>query len=208
MTPEPQYQHVRFKPWRGDSYGRSSQFELPVLVLGESHHDWPGGRLDENATCEIIGDVVGGWRFAFWTKIASAFLGSDPTLEERSRFWNSVAYYNFVQESAGLGPRDRLTLEMWQSGVPAFFEVLTNLQPRCIVVLGKALWQNLPPFHKLGPTLSLEGQSPRTTGLYQVGEGFAVAAGIDHPSSFGWHYHEWHPWISQALLVARQVGSN
>ena len=205
MVHEHNYEHVHFKPWVGDSYGNSSQFGLPLLVLGESHFDWPGGVLDENSTCEIIQDVVGGWKYAFWTKIASAFLGRSPTLEERSQFWNSVAFYNFVQESVGLGPRIRPTDEMWQSAVVPFFEVLTNLRPKCVVVLGSGLWGKLPPFNKPGPMLRIDGQDPRGTGLFEVGEGFAVAAGINHPSAFGWRYEEWHPWISQALLASRQV---
>lgn len=198
------HQHVYFKPWRGEQYGGSSEFGLPVLVLGESHYEWLGGTLDENTTCEIIGDIVGGWTYAFWTKIAMAFLGRRPSQDEKSRFWNSIAFYNFIQDSVGFGPRNRPTLEMWHSAASPFREVLADLRPRCVVVLGKELWEHLPPFDRPGPALSLEGNQ-RATGLYQVGEAPALVVGIKHPSAIGWRYEEWHPWISQALLAARRL---
>ena len=111
-------QGIYFKPWRGQNYGPQSRWHVPVLVVGESHYEWcperwkKGDLIPETATQEIVGAIsLEHDRKAHWTKIAIVMTGENPfqrspdgTMQE---FWQSVDYYNYVQEGVGLDNRQR-----------------------------------------------------------------------------------------------------
>src|SRR5205823_6235190 len=94
-------------PWEGANYREGGTWHRRVLILGESGYDWEGRPVPvRDATEYCIRDQLAAdpddlsrprFTKAFFTKIAGAFLDHLPTLPEKCRFWNSVAYYNFTQ---------------------------------------------------------------------------------------------------------------
>jgi hypothetical protein len=208
MPGSTEYKHVFFKPWIGDRYGASSDFGLPLLILGESCYEWePQTPLTPTMTIERVREDAA--TYPFWIKVASAFLGKLPSPSEAVEFWRSVAFYNFVQESVGFGWKNRPTGNMWRSAAPAFLEVLAIHKPRCIVALGETLWWRMPDGNE-GPKLLTNGRPTMTTSrLYPIGAGeFALAARIFHPSSrTGWTFEEWHPGVAEAIRIAKGLQS-
>jgi hypothetical protein len=196
---------IKFKPWVGSKYQNSS-FGIKILVLGESMYQWKEDEpindqtnlISENIQEQIDGD----WTSKFWTNIAIAFLGESPTLAEKGEFWNSVAFYNYVQESVGFGARVRPSEEKWSNGKEAFQQVLNSLQPDLIVVLGYELWDQIPDFSgKSGPII--EGDLKLSTWWYPLQNKHCLAIGIKHPSA-GFNGRTWHPYITRAIQIQSQ----
>src|SRR6266478_2421464 len=136
---------VRFVPWVGSSYD-SGLKGAKTLILGESHYQKDGKAYSRNLNIELIsgqanktGIYLG--RYPFWTKIIKLVSPSDT---DPHRFWNSVAYYNYIQEFVGLVARERPTGIMWKDAQKPFYEVLSLLKPDFILALGTNLWNSLP----------------------------------------------------------------
>ena len=55
---------------------------------------------------------------------------------EKAEFWNSVAFYNYIQEVVGENPRDRPTDAMWEQAKQPFLQVIESLSPDIVVILG------------------------------------------------------------------------
>lgn len=86
----------------------------------------------------------------------AVFLGHVPTTEEKRYFWKSVTFYNFIQGSVGFGARVRPTPGMWKNANQPFSEILADLKPQFLVVMGKQVWYSLPELNgSYGP--SIEG---------------------------------------------------
>jgi hypothetical protein len=196
--------HVRFQPWIGNNY-QNGFHGLRTLVLGESHYESSNNiNIDDspNLTIECIQEQMdGSWSKAFWTKIAIALTGRKPTTEDKTQFWNSVAYYNYVQESAGFGPRVRPPDKSWENSRDPFVEVLAELKPNFIVALGYELWDRLPDLdEREGPRIE---NAPRTrTWIYPHTSGCALLYGIIHPSS-AFSPLEWNKHFLKALEKAK-----
>src|SRR5579872_4866203 len=88
---------VFFAPWRGDRFGESRWGRL--LILGESHYE--GDVPPTSAwTIEEVTAYLDGIRVkSFWTKIGQVVTGDEAWQYDRRVFWNSVAFYNYVQEA-------------------------------------------------------------------------------------------------------------
>ena len=189
-------EHVYFMPWIGDNYWSARRFGKRVLVLGESHYEWEKDMplLPPNLTIQCIEEQLAGEEpsIAFWTKIAITFLNEHPSIEEKREFWHSVAFYNYIQESVGFGPRVRLTEEMWEKAREPFNEVLYELCPQFIAVLGyDDLWCNLLDNGSQGST--------KSDWRYPHPEGEAWAFRMKHPSARGFSARKWHGPLIQAL---------
>ena len=138
---------MKFKPWIGKRYENRELFGLRILLLGESHYGEPG---EENENFTI--DVVKYWgqkeRLRFFTITAKFLLGKGTgewlSDNERSDFWEKVAFYNYIQELVGNNSRIRPTSEMWENAKASFLLLCDVLKPELIVVLGKELCSNLP----------------------------------------------------------------
>lgn len=98
--------------------------------------------------------------------------------EERSKFWERVAFYNFVQCFTGPGPRCRPTEAMWQAAAKPFLATLTELDPQLLVVLGFELHRQLPPV-------------PHSV----------YVCGVQHPSSAGFQCSKWHSAIAAGFAA-------
>jgi hypothetical protein len=120
-------------------------------------------------------------------------VGDVPQAEVR-QFWESIAFYNFVQSWVGEEARDRPTTEMWAESIEAFQELVYSLRVQRILVLGDGNWKNLLS------NFSHEILSPCIARL-KIGEDLFVAGYINHPSSFGFSYKKWRPLAQQLLLT-------
>lgn len=195
--------HVLFKPWIGSRF-QEAPLGARVLILGESHYDWEAGKsinADPNLTNVLIQEQIDGdYSKAFWTHIAATFLNHKPTLDEKGVFWHSVAFYNYVQSSAGFGPRVAPSLDQWGNSEAAFFEVLEALQPKLLVALGYRLWEQLPNSSCEGAE-KIPGAEHVNTCRYRFPGGSCLAISLKHPSS-GFSSTEWHVAVSNAIKIA------
>ncbi|MGC9261252.1 MAG: hypothetical protein ACP5I8_14400 [Phycisphaerae bacterium] len=200
--------HIKFKPWVGKNY--CDGFDgLRTLVLGESHYQWERNKPIDNQrrlTIECIeGQLNGDCTKAFWTKIAKAMTGKKALdLDDKNKFWHSIAYYNYVQESAGFGPRCRPPGESWRRSEMPFKDTLDFLKPQFIVALGYRLWKKLPSSGYEGP--GIENAKQTRTWVYPYAGGTALLYAIKHPSS-AFSPQEWHNHIVAASRQARRLNT-
>ena len=200
-------QNVKFLPWIGNQYA-NGRLGVKTLILGESHYQWNCDR-DINTWREITQTLIqeqldGAYTKAFWTKIAISFLGHKPNLREKNDFWHSVAFYNYVQESAGDGPRIAPNGTSWKSSEKAFFDVLTHLRPNFILALGDRLSGNLPSETR-SEGVSVEGAPRTNTWQYRLTDSSQpiFLYSILHPSR-GFNGRTWKPFIEKAMNAAEQ----
>ena len=165
----------------------------------------PNTPLTSTSTIDLIQECIdeGGdvHPKKFWSKIAHAVLGYEPSSEQFCDFWQAVAFYNYIQESVGFRAKgNRPTSVQWKAATTPFDEVLADLKPDCILVLGETLWRYLSQAGRNGSCLTLGNQS-RCTWLYSTGsDTTALASQIKHPSARSkWDPMEWHPWISALM---------
>jgi hypothetical protein len=214
-------QSVVFKPWIcEESYQRGfAPLYVPdhsiaevtpkrTLIVSESYFNRSSEEapFDSERTKALVSNYVNStWKgraMNFFTNITNAFLGGTghPSDEKKRRFWNSVAHYVFVQKVVGTKPRQRPTEEMWLGSQQPFLEAIEELRPQLIIILGYATWRYLP-CSEPGPLI--DGAKRKATYKYQMSDGnFALAYGIEHPSSGKFSPRYWHPFIINALKLA------
>ncbi len=178
-----------FDPWIGPQYKDVGLGGIKLLVLGESQY--PGTAYDQfcptgaptpaciTSTQEIVQQLAIDERNRFFTKIAKLVLGIQAgqwlSPEARSDFWKRVAFYNYVQWWLR-APRYRPSEQLWNASREPFLEVLSELRPHILLVLGNELARWLPP----------------------IPFGVEVVA-IPHPSSKGFSYAPWSTSIRSAF---------
>lgn len=147
-------QSVFFQPWKGIDYGTlKSIFPKRVLILGDSHY------CDTCKTCgdkkihpectdftsKVISDYLNPNHKATWKKTFSTFINSfwnrNTSLIERTKFYDSVAFYNYLQVAAGSNAYSAMRYD-YNDNVHkvAFDEVLSELSPEVIIVWGDRVW--------------------------------------------------------------------
>ncbi|WP_263367688.1 hypothetical protein [Edaphobacter bradus] len=161
--------NVAFQPWIGDAFQEGIRGQR-ILVLGESHYH----RCDEDAACRNENDnarktmhenmtrgVVQWWKDNAHPSPLSYRVPKLFNIE-KSEFWTRVAFYNYLQSFAGPAARCRPSEEQWGdlTNAQGFQEILDQLNPNRILVLGKKLWSNLP-----SKTPPLARQPQQETGL-------------------------------------------
>ena len=167
-----------FKPWVGNKYWSDGLKGVRVLILGESHYG-DEGTHNPDFTKEVVKEWGQEKRNRFFTVVQKLVLGQGAgpvSDEQRSDFWEHVAFYNFVQSLVGTGPRERPTQEMWAAAKAPFLSTVSELKPQVLVVLGFELADNLP-------VLPSEVR----------------VCTVQHPSSNGFSYEQWQPEILAAL---------
>lgn len=192
---------VRFLPWVGSNYGSKSRWGTRVLMVGESHYTSNGNAKPRDFTQHCVETHASGkWKSksTFWTR-AKRVLVEKGAVSHRE-FWDSVAFYNYVQELVGEGPRKRPTERMWEISKAPFEEVVEALNPGCIVVLGKGLWKHLPSPDSSEQTIS-EGDYAIPTRRY----GTSLAGRTSHPASFGFSSRRWRPSVLNLISKSKEA---
>jgi hypothetical protein len=172
-----------FDPWIGDRYQSEGLNGLRLLILGESQYDTdedqprPGLPTENAETQKIVQRLAIDKNTSFFTKITKLVRGyrHDFSSQEKADFWQRVAFYNFVQWWLP-NTRIRPTPEMWQAAQAPFLQVLEELKPHLVLVLGIDLAGGLPPF----PV-------------------HIVKIPVPHPSSYGWTYEPWATKVNEAM---------
>ena len=187
------------KPWVGSTY-RSAPFNGErLLILGESEYEWKPGCLGPDVATQLISSIADGtWTHKFYSKIYHTVTGNrrtDVTPAAYHDFWHSVAFYNYVQDAVGPGPRCRPTPEMWTNGRAYFERVFADLSPQVVLALGQKLWDMLN-------AAGLVQRDPAGEDYIVVSKLRARAAFVCHPSSSRFAYSKWRP------VVERLLGSN
>jgi hypothetical protein len=200
-------QGIFFKPWIGKNYETGGIFPKRIIILGESHYIYNNYEqrnedLTKNLTIECIEEqIIGEWTHRFWTQIAMTFLNRHLSLEDKINFWQSVGFYNYIQEPIIGGPRIRPTKEMWLKSQGGFRTLININKPQFILVCGIELWRNLPDEGVQGPII--EGANQEDTWLFPLNNSKkALAYGILHPSSGGFSSKYWHPFVAKAVKLA------
>lgn len=209
-----------FRPWKGKDYGKPNDFGLPVnlLILGESHYGDPGDwvRWAGQPTVGVVREYCEGGGYPFFTKIMRLILSpetSTETSERRTRFFDSVAFCNYVQCSVGDSPDLPPTDDMWKQAAGPFRTILESLRPTHILVCGMRLWDNMPDSGDFWtrPSRALvrrfdsvdfprNSRSPkgRSLGCYRHSQDQekSVVLAVHHPSRAS---GAWHPVVKRFL---------
>ncbi len=195
-----------FHPWVGRNYNKGLSGKR-VLVLGESHYDWDSRNketdpIDQSLSVWCVAEqVVTDFRSRFYTSVAKAFVGEYPTSKQRGSFWNSVAFYNYVQEIVGMGPRIRPTHEMWKASQPVFLRVLSVLKPDIVFVFGKGMWSELPLEDIAEHEQEVSGHTVSICS-YLTKSSTVEAVKMTHPCAPGFSADKYHPVIKDLLDCA------
>lgn len=180
---------VRFLPWVGEKY-QNGCLGLRTLIVCESHY---GSRENERplVTSEIIKALALGEknplanrrlkRHPHFSKIMNSIINKRGYRSrlEREEFWNSVAYYNYIQEFIS-GTRVNPKNHHWELGKKAFIEVLETLQPQLVISYSLRNGENLRDL-----------------------SGDTIVAIVNHPSS-GFSYFKANPKIEEAKKISIQ----
>lgn len=139
-----------FRPWVGEHYD-----ETRLLLLGESAYSWRDGNNQlrdptPDLPTEMVKEVLDDFRSAddmrFMKMLSRGLAGEEePSKEQLYYVWNRVALTNYIGGTVGEGPRKRPTSGMWKAAKRAFHpDILNELRPRRIIVLGKDMWSQMP----------------------------------------------------------------
>lgn len=195
MKAKPCDSQVHFLPWVGENY-KKGICGRRVLVLGESHYCAKPEDDTPYITREVIADLLdlGSEHEAYkntYTKFERALAGKVLDWHGKSELWNSVIFYNFVQTPMS-GPRKSPSVKEFQDSFAAFFKVLEQYHPDCVIAWGKRLYDHLPPSGHQGKTVLLPDGTSLETWVYVLSDGKSVGVlPIQHPSSgFSWDF--WH----------------
>ncbi|WGZ95542.1 MAG: hypothetical protein QJT81_06015 [Candidatus Thiothrix putei] len=179
--------NLTFHPWVGKVYHNGGIFHgRKILILGESHY----GADDDEETVEYTQNVVDWYGIqngdgagkAFFLKIAVSMLMKnaswDVSDKERIDFWNSVAFYNYIQGFVGDKPRMRPTSPQWEEAKQLFINVLDELKPDFCIAFGFSLCGALPDLNR-----SVQDINDYETFIYKRNDGGSTYVGcVKHPA--------------------------
>lgn len=181
---------INFIPLVGPRYDEGLTQGVRVLILGESHYreDLQDPDPDRGCThrnfqgylegCDLTGESQ---FFQKLPKIVTRQL--TPTQAESVFAWERVAYANAVQSFVS-GPSTSPTDEQFSAAGPALKELAAALKPQAILMLGKRLWDGIPPdvgVWSNEPPIAAEKENRRIW-LVPTGDAFARVSWIFHPS--------------------------
>ncbi|WP_153448265.1 hypothetical protein [Vibrio algicola] len=148
--------NVFFRPWIGEHFNNeNSLFDNKILVLGDSHYCEDGDleqgtKSSSDLTTEVMTVYLDQNQTASWKGTYSKFMNSfiansQLTNQSRSNLWNSVAFYNYLQVSAGTGARQTHHYSYAESKhQSALLEIINELQPDVIISWGNKVWDAIP----------------------------------------------------------------
>lgn len=196
-------QNVHFLPWVGEAYTNGISGKR-IMALGESHYCAnPETEAIPSLTQSIIKDLTDitsphePYKNTY-TKFERALKGEVVEKKDKLDLWNSVLFYNFVQEPI-LGPRVPPTPSQFNDSESAFFEVLAHYKPDVILVWGQRMFTNLPTKYAHVKTFTFNDGTTSNCITYKLENGHNVRAlQLTHPSAgFDWCY--WHNAINDFM---------
>lgn len=193
---------IRFQPWIGSNYGPRSRFGMSVMLLGLSHYrEFEDVEL-QNYTQHVLRRHIEGSndRSRYWTKCARTV----SRKMERAEFWDSVIFYNYVQDFVGSGPRKDPTLDQLATSWGPFLRVVTQHQPDVIIATGKFLWEVLSEKLPHTKTQRRNGRDLLYAKLLEAAPGAGILGYINHPSSGGYCYATWRPIVEALMEIAAE----
>lgn len=204
--------NVFFKPWIGRNFESGGIFGKKILVLGEAHlcdgcDDC--GKVNNAEECAnftssncielLISGHTGSWTPTF-RKFERSLVGHDTTLEDSREIWNSIAFYNYVQEAMDSSRKAPEYVD-FRDSEDAFFEVINELRPNLIIAWGVTRMYDLLP----GGENWYEGEEfvvdsyKVKNGYYRLADGKETRVlWVYHPST-GYSWDWWHKVIKTEL---------
>lgn len=193
-----------FLPWIGSSYAEDGLDGLQVLLVGKSHYTDVREAAPTTTQTVVRRYGVEGKSQPFVTRaMKTVDPESNKTSDSRRRFWESVAFYQFIQESVGDNPSAQPTDRMWNEAKEPFLAVVDELHPHAIVVFGREVWRHLPDGED---TLvrTLDGTETLTMKVYQTKSDHPALAGhVAHPR-YPESYDVTRPRVATLLATARE----
>lgn len=170
-----------FQPWVGEKYGSDSLFGIPILIVGESNYTDNPEREQPHATFtqRLIQNVTDGCRrHRFFRYVQCAFRDNVTPAE----FWQSVAHHEYIQDwlpSYSVPPSEA----MWEKAKPLFQEVVDELQPKCILFIGRGVYDRVSKDFPRSKDLNIDDEE--SLSVYQ-----SVHPTIQIDNAIGtWIYH-------------------
>lgn len=210
--------YVKFRPWIGREYENGGGIlGQRVLVLGASHYcsDLGSGKCSccsseagplsrcQYFTEDVINemlyryDTAEPWMQTFLC-FERAVMGKELSQAGREQFWQSVAFYNYIQIALS-GPRSPIPEFSYAPAGKAFQEVLETLVPDKILIWGKTLYRMLPDLNGSHSFIELSaGKADIWT--YPIAGKLIPAMAVTHPSTAeGKKWEYWHKFHSAFL---------
>lgn len=191
---------VFFKPWVGENYDSGGIFKKKILVVGESHY----------CTCKLCKDICGtseispcedlnpdvevkkylsGQSNTTYRKFEKS-LKLVQTRKESQAIWNSIVFYNYIQEALP-NFKSVPTKRQWENAEDPFFEILNKYNPQLIICWGKRLYNQMPFLGwKKNDSIIISNREIRN-GYYFFGNNKVLTIGIHHPAFRGYDCCEW-----------------
>lgn len=193
------FKFVHFKPWIGRNYENGGDFGRRILLLGESFYTKVHINAPREETTDHIRHII--QKFAvnensgFYAKVRNLVLrgagrSTDGfgSVKHRQCFWDSVVFYNFIQEFVGTKPKVRPKLHMWEDAQVGYLEVLEELKPDVCIILGKELWAHVPKSHVASGYIVTPFRDEATGTRFrkiEIGGHQILSTYTPHPSSVG-----------------------
>lgn len=202
--------YVRILPWIGKRYTEPGDIlRQRTLILGGSqysegyegfqanggHAEW-AGFTNEVVDYYFDSNIQGAWKKTYSTFINSIW-GRPTSEDERIRFFDSVVFYNYLQEIAGDTPTDAARFDYRAPGnFNAFREVLEEHRPEVVISWGAKVWEALPNDWGYGPAVfgepvMIEGKDAGSVYSYPFQGRVIRLVGVRHPSiayDVGFHH--------------------
>ena len=192
--------NIVFKPWIGKDYETGGIFGKRILVLGESHY---GFTNEEDATNKVVNYVISGGS-AEWTgtfrKFERSLVGHYTDNEESKKIWNSVAFYNYLQNSMN-HPRQSPKESDFDSSSNAFYKVMNQLKPDLIIAWGitHMYWFMPGEGWTVGAKLLYENKKDVPNGYYTLDSGKRIRViWVKHPSA-AYSWDKWYKVIKNEI---------
>ncbi|TFU91868.1 hypothetical protein E4T81_13880 [Barnesiella sp. WM24] len=192
---------VFFKPWVGKNYDHGGIFKKKILVVGESHY----------CTCKICKSICGSFELSPCEDInpdaeVNKYLSGQSnttykkferslklvqTREESQAIWDSIVFYNYIQEALS-NPKSVPTTRQWKNAVEPFFEIINKYNPNLIVCWGQRLYNKMPFDRWIrNDDIPINNRKVRN-GYYVLSKNYkALSVCINHPASWGYDCCEW-----------------
>ncbi len=190
---------IAFQPYIGPAYRASA---VRLLILGESHYGTPDPteQVDPaDPTRRVVRKWISrDWPVRYLTIAARIITGLEAGQIDRSRVFDAVALYNFIQfvmPHVGVRPSQEQAIVSGKS----FLEVLAQLDPTHVIATGQGfLWRGMPPTAATEDYVTVAGVSlPYRE--YPTPSGAARTMAIDHLSRAS--APQWRPPVVEFLAL-------